>query len=311
MQTSVGPVAKRSSDIKFINPESYSKISNLELTSKKILDGFMNGSHQSSFHGYNIEFAEHKQFDSGDDPSLIDWKLYARTGRLYSKKFLEERNLRVFFMIDNSASMIFGTPSKWNYSVYFITTLSLLLLSKKDSVGLWLFNTEIKDILPPSSKRSHIKSICRILENAVPSGKTLAGESLNQVASNLKKRSLIILMSDLFSNTESLLRSIRILTNRGHEVIVIQILSPEELNFDYTGTKKIIDIETNESILIDTVYWREHYKKALDKYLLKYNEYFSKSNVDYLLISSKVPIEKALFNLLYNRKHGKVHVILS
>lgn len=311
MLTSVGPVVKRSPEIKFINPESYSKISNLELTSKKILDGFLNGAHQSSFHGYNIEFTEHKQYDSGDDPAFIDWKLYARNGRLYSKKFLEERNLRVFFLLDNSASMSFGNPAKWNYSIYFMTTLSLLLLSKKDSVGLWLFNTKIKDILPPSSKRSHIKNICKILENSVPSGKTLAGESLHQVASNLKKRSLIILISDLFSNTENLLSSIRILTNRGHEVIVIQILSEKELDFNYSGTKKLIDIETSESILIDTAYWREYYKKALDKYLLKYNEYFSKSNVDYLLISTKVPIEKALFNLLYKRKQGKVHVVLS
>jgi len=311
MLISVVPVAIKSTEQKIINPEIYSQIANLELISRKILDGFLSGLHQSSFHGYNIEFAEHKQYVPGDNPSYIDWKLFARSGKLFSKKYLEERNMRTFFFLDNSASMGFGNPSKWNYSIITASTLSLLLLSKKDTVGLWLFNKEISSFLHPSGKRSYIRNICRFLEKAYPDGKTELGGSLFQLASNLKKRSLIILISDLFSDQESLFNAIRILSHKGHEIIVMHLLSNEELEFNYEGTKRIIDMETQEDILIDASYWRDYYKKTLSSNLNKFNEFFSKSSVDYMLVSTKVPIEKTLFNLLYRRKRGKVHVVLS
>ncbi|MDD2717950.1 MAG: DUF58 domain-containing protein [Candidatus Wallbacteria bacterium] len=296
--------------MKLFNPELFSEISRLELFSRKIVDGFLCGFHQSSFRGYNVEFADHKSYEWGDDLKTIDWKLYGRTDRLYVKRFHEETNMRAFILLDSSASMRFGQISKWHYANFLSAALSFLMLKQKDSVGIWLFNEGLKQLLPPRNRQSHFSNICSFLESKEPGSGTFFGESIQNLARNLKKRSLIILVSDLLGDEEQIFSTLKYLSHKKHEVIVFHVMAHEEVELPYQGYYSLVDSEKPDCLDLDIDWWKKLYQENLAKFRDKMLQFFIGAGIDYVFVSTKTPVEMALFEFLKKRRRGRGHLVL-
>ncbi|MDD5090429.1 MAG: DUF58 domain-containing protein [Candidatus Wallbacteria bacterium] len=297
--------------MKFLNPEQFAKIAGLELFSRKIVDGFLSGYHQSSFHGYNVEFADHKTYERGDDLRNIDWKLFGRTDRLFVKRFHEETNLRSFVLLDNSASMAFGDSiSKWDYSRVLCASLSFLMLRQKDSVGVWLFNEGLQAMVPPRAKKSHFTSICRFLENSSPGGKTFFGESIVGLARNLKKRSLICVISDFLGEEDQIFPALRSLSGRKHDIIVFHLLSGEEYELPYRGFYRVRDMETGDHLDLRLDAMRSEYQSAVNAGRRKVMDFCLSAGMDYVQHTTRTPVEKVLFEYLIKRRRGGRGVVL-
>lgn len=293
--------------MKLISPEFFSELSSLELYSRRIVDGFLSGFHQSSFRGYNVEFADHKSYQPGDALNAIDWKLLARTDRMYVRRYHEETSLRCLILIDSSRSMRFGRITKWNYSAFLASSLSFLMLRQKDSVGIWNFNEGLRKFLPPRSRRSHFQAVCSFLKEQKPDSGTLLAESINGLARNLKKRSLVILISDLLGDEEGLYSALRHLNYKKHEVIVFHVMSEEEVSFPYTGYISMVDSETGEKMELESGWLKKSYLTGLQEYRCKMKQFFLNSGIDYVFTDTSVPVEKVLGQYLRKRFFGRVN----
>jgi Uncharacterized conserved protein (some members contain a von Willebrand factor type A (vWA) domain) len=273
------------------------KIENLYIRVKKVVEGYISGKHRSIFEGFSVEFAEHREYTKGDDLKFIDWKVYARKERLFIKKFYEETNLRAYLILDISKSMDYGKPNKFIYAQNLCAIISYILYLQRDAFGLITFSDKIEHILNPSSTKTQLYKVLKILNNLKPSGKTYIENPLLLSANKLKRRGMIILISDLIADKNSTIKVLRALNNLGFEIIVYQILSPQERQIEDKGSFRFFDPETNKSISLNTLYYLEDYKKALNKWLNEIRESFLKSGVRYKLLFTDEPLTNAFYNV--------------
>lgn len=259
---------------------SSTKFGNLELLAKQVVEGFITGLHKSPFHGFSVEFAEHRQYNLGDNIKNIDWKLYAKTDKLYSKRFEEETNLRCQFVIDVSSSMYFPEPknNKLSFSIQAVAALIYLLKKQRDAFGLSLFTDELLLNTPAKSTTAHQKYLFAQLESFLDqpniNAKTNLSESLHQIAEFIHKRSLVIIFSDLLSNqiskekTDEFFDALQHLKFNKHEVVVFNVVDKaKEVNFDFENRPyQFVDLETGENIKINGHQVKEHYVKAIANY---------------------------------------------
>ncbi|MEO0144202.1 MAG: DUF58 domain-containing protein [candidate division WOR-3 bacterium] len=274
------------------------KIENLYLRAKKVVEGYLSGKHRSIFEGFSVEFAEHRQYSKGDDIRFIDWKVFARKDKLFIKKFFEETNLRVYLVLDISKSMDYGKPNKFIYAQNLTAILSYVLYLQRDAFGFIAFSDKIEVMLSPSSSKIQLYKVLKTLSTLKPSGKTYIENPLIISANKLKRRAMIILISDLIANKDSTIRILRALNNSNFDVIVFQILSPQEREIQDKGAFKFIDPETNSSISLNTLYYIEDYKKILNKWLEDIKISFLRSGIRYKLLFTDEPITNA-FQVLY------------
>jgi len=254
------------------------KIENLYIRVKKVVEGYISGKHRSIFEGFSVEFAEHREYTKGDDLKFIDWKVFARKEKLFIKKFYEETNLRAYLILDISKSMDYGKPNKFIYAQNLCAIISYILYLQRDAFGLITFSDKIEHILNPSSTKSQLYKVLKILNNLKPSGK-------------------IILISDLIADKNSTINVLRALNNLGFEIIVYQILSPQEREIADKGSFRFFDPETNKSISLNTLYYLEDYKKALNKWLDEIRESFLKSGIRYKVLFTDEPITNAFYRI--------------
>ncbi len=274
------------------------KIENLYLRAKKVVEGYLSGKHRSIFEGFSVEFAEHRQYSKGDDIRFIDWKAFARREKLFIKKFYEETNLRVYLVLDISKSMDYGKPNKFTYAQNLTAILSYVLYLQRDAFGLIGFSDKIDLILNPLSSKVQLYKVLKTLSNLKPSGKTYIENPLIISANKLKRKGMIILISDLITNKNSTIKVLKALNNSNFDVIVFQILSPQEREIEDRGAFKFFDPETNSSISLNTLYYIEDYKKALNNWLYEIKTSFLKSGIRYKLLFTDEPITNA-FEVLY------------
>ena len=254
-----------------LSPEALARLSSLQLLARNVVEGFITGLHKSPFHGFSVEFAEHRPYMPGDPIRHIDWKVYARTDRHVIKKFQEETNLKCYVLLDVSASMSFSSKmlTKLQYGTSLCAALSYLMIEQRDAVGLVLFDDQIRRLLPPRSMRSYLNLILKELQNVNPTGTTRVAETLHQVAERMKRRGLIVLISDLLEEPEEIISGLRHFRYDGHEVIVLQILDPLEMTFAFPKDARFRDLETDERIISQPWHLKTAYQKEMQKNKLR------------------------------------------
>jgi uncharacterized protein (DUF58 family) len=287
----------------YLDPKVLIKFSNLNLIAKKSVEGFLAGLHKSIYKGFSVEFFEHREYVPGDDIKYIDWKVFGRTDKLFLKTYKEETNVRCFILLDTSNSMAYKTwkLSKFQYGIYLSACLSYLILNQKDAVGFVNFNDKIQNFLKSSSSFSHFHNITEILENIKPEGQTSILSVMRKISSNIKKRSIIILISDLFDDPQNVIKGIAYFTHYHHEVIVFQILDPGELSLKEESILEFFDLETEKKISIDSEFVKKKYRENIGKLINFYKKRFAEMKIDYKTGITNRPFDDFLYEYLKSR----------
>lgn len=288
---------------KYLNPEVVSRLSSIELKARLVVEGFIVGLHRSPYHGFSVEFAEHRQYMPGDEFKHIDWKVYAKSDKFFIKQFEEETNLKAYILLDASNSMGYKSDgiSKLEYGSYLAASLSYLTLRQQDAPGLLIYDEKIRSYIPPKGARSHINPILRQLSDTLPSSKTDASVAFHELADRIKRRGLVVVISDLLDDPEKMLLGLKHFRHRRHEVIVFHILDPYERNFAYKSEARFRDMETGKELLTDPWQIRGEYMSRLGDYLEWISKSCRDSHIDYHLLDTSVPFDRALFGYLAKR----------
>jgi len=289
---------------KYLDPAILNNIQNLELKARLVVEGFITGLHKSPFHGFSVEFSQHRPYNYGDNLRYIDWKVYGRTDRYYIKQFEEETNLKSYILLDISKSMEFQSSiiSKLDYAKILSAAISYLLLSQRDAVGLGLFDSKLKKLMPPRSAASYLQTILRELDINAPGEDTKIQPVLHAMADRLKRRGLVILISDLYDDPEEVLAGLRHFRYNQHEVLVFHLLDPQELNFEYEGDVEFEDMESGEKIRTYPWYIKEEYQAAVKSFEKTYRNLCREYSIDYQLISTDQTLDVALMEFLIKRQ---------
>ncbi|MBL7033449.1 MAG: DUF58 domain-containing protein [Candidatus Delongbacteria bacterium] len=284
-------------------PEHLQKLRNLELIARQVVEGFITGRHRSPYHGFSVEFAEHRQYMPGDSVRHIDWKVYGKTQRYYIKQFEEDTNLKSWILLDTSASMFYGSGSitKFTYASYLAAALTYLMLKQRDAVGLMLFDNQIREQLAPRSVWSWFYQILDKIDQVTPGTTTDLSASLHNLAESIKRRGLIILISDLFDDDEKLLSALRHFRHRKHEVIVFQVLDPQETAFDFRRETKFRDLETGELLNTQPLHIRDDVLQAVGDFIRNFQQNCREHRIDHVLMDTNTPFDQALYQYLLKR----------
>ena len=290
-------------NLNYLDPELLQKLGDLELIAREVVEGLRAGSHRSPLKGFSTEFAHHRQYAPGDAIRDLDWRVYGRTERYYTKLYEAETNFDCHLLMDASSSMTYGSGkvSKLEYSKYLAAALSYLILNQRDSVGLSVFDSEMRTHLPPRSAMSIILQIEKILKEITPTPKTSIAKQLNDIALQIKRRSFVILISDLFADVGDIMRGLQRLRYGGHNVIVFHTLDPHELKFPFKGTWQFDGLEGEEELITQPERIREDYLTNLNAYLEQLQSGCIGSGVDYTLVETSRPLDSLLSEFLETR----------
>ncbi len=290
---------------KYLDPKTVAKVGNLELIARLVVEGFITGLHRSPYHGFSVEFAEHRAYRPGDEIKYLDWKVFARTGKYYVKEFQEETNLRCTIAIDASRSMAYasnGNISKYEYSAYLAAALSLLMIQQRDAIGLTLFDNGIRTFLPPNSKPSYMRQILKALEQNTPANDTGTASALNLLAEKIRRRGLVIVFSDFFDNPDEILTALKHFRHKKHEVIVFHVLDPREIDFKVGSPANFVDMESGETMLTNPYQIQLAYKNAVNDYIHFLKKECLNHQIDYNLLDTSSSYDYALSSYLVKRK---------
>src|SRR5262245_30529137 len=290
---------------KYLRPEVIRQVARLDLRAKFIVQGFLSGLHASPFHGFSVEFSEHRKYVPGDDLKDLDWNVYAKTDKYYLKKFQAETNVTGYLVMDLSASMGYTYRqelTKFEYAICLAAALGYLMIHQQDPVGLITFDTQIRASLPPHSKRAQLGSILAVLANLKPSGRTDIPNCLHQLAALLKGKSLVMLFSDLLTEPGPLIESLYHLRHRGHEVILFHILDEAEVKFPFDGLIEFEDVEAPGKLTIDARGMRGDYLAAVEPFRRTYRDECARANIDFVPMDTSVGFDKALTEYLVQRQ---------
>lgn len=287
----------------FIDPSALMRVKSLELRARMVMEGFWKGLHRSPLHGFSVEFSEYRPYARGDDPRFIDWKVMARSDRAFIKKFEDETNLRAHLLLDRSRSMTYGSGgySKSDYAATFAATLAYFLMGQNDAVGLTTFDEKVDRHIPARNRPGQLRRLMLQLESAPFGNGTDLGAAMKGLHEIIRKRSFIILLSDLLAPLEDLEREIGYLAAGRHDLAVFQILDPREIDFDFDKASHFRDAETGRDLFIDPTVARESYLERLDAHLSAVRTICAKHGSTYRLVSTGEPLESALFDFVTAR----------
>ncbi|TWT85792.1 hypothetical protein Pla123a_05990 [Posidoniimonas polymericola] len=290
---------------KYLKPEVIQQIKRLDLRAQFIVKGYLQGMHASPYHGFSVEFSEHRKYTPGDDPKDIDWLAYAKTDRYYVKKFEAETNITGYLAMDLSASMAYTYRqelTKFDYAICLAAALTYLMILQNDPVGLVTFGKKITRSLPPKSKRQQIGTILSLLSNLKPEGETDIGNSLIQLAAMLRHASLVMVFSDLLTDPEPVIAALRRLRHGGHDVILFHVLDEAEVKFPFHGLVDFEEPETGQRLEIDADGYRRDYLEEINAFRESYREECFKSGIDYVPLDTSMAFDKALTEYLATRR---------
>jgi uncharacterized protein (DUF58 family) len=290
---------------KYLRPEVIRQVGRLDLRAKFIVEGFLSGLHASPYHGFSVEFSEHRKYVPGDDLKDLDWGVYAKTDKYYLKKFQAETNVTGYLVMDLSASMAYTFRqelTKFDYAICLAAALGYLMIHQQDPVGLVTFDTQIRASLPPRSKRTQLGSMLAVLTNLKPAGKTDVAGCLHQLAAMIRTKSLIMLFSDLLTDPAPVLQSLHHLRHRGNDVILFHILDEAEVHFPFEGVIEFEDVEEHDKMVLDARGMRTDYLNAVQEFQDAYRSECAKANIDYVAMDTSVSFDKALMEYLVQRQ---------
>jgi uncharacterized protein (DUF58 family) len=290
---------------KYLRPEVIHEVARLDLRARFIVEGFLAGLHSSPYHGFSVEFSEHRKYVPGDDVREIDWGVYARTDKYYLRKYEAETNLTGWLAMDLSASMAYTYRqrlTKFEYAVCLAAALGYLMIHQQDPVGLVAFDTEVRAALPPHSKRKQLADILAVLSGLRPSGKTDVGHCLHQLGSLARSKGLVMLFSDLLTDPEPVMAGLHDLRHRGHEVIVFHVLDEAEVHFPFDGMVEFADVEEDRTMTLDAKGMSADYLAALHEFRERYRNECAQAAIDFVPIDTSVSFDKALMEYLLSRR---------
>ena len=314
---------------KYLDPSVIARLSGLELKARLVVEGFMTGLHKSPYHGFSVEFAEHRQYMPGDDLRHLDWKILARSERYYIKQYEEETNLKSYILLDISRSMnyssasanissrgiidkIFKKESKQNgkphklskleYSSYLAAALSYMMLKQNDAISLTTYDTAVRSFVPPRSTNSNLKLILKDIDSIKPENKTGTAKCLNEIASKINRRGLVIIISDLFDDPKEVINALKHFRYKMNDVVVFQVLDPVEMNFLDGNPVTLVDLETREELFSQPFAIQKAYREAMKDFIENYKKEFRNNRIDYVLLSTDTPYDKALLGYLNKRR---------
>jgi uncharacterized protein (DUF58 family) len=290
---------------KYLKPEVIRTVSRLDLRARFIVQGFLTGLHASPYHGFSVEFSEHRRYTQGDDLKDIDWIAYAKTDRYYIKKYQAETNITGYLLMDLSESMGYTYRqelTKFDYSICLAAALAYLMVHQQDPVGLVAFDERIRTSLAARSKRTQLANILGVLAKSKPVGATEIAKNLRRVAAMVRHRSLLMLFSDLLTDPGPVIDSLRLLRHAGHDVIIFHVLDEAEVTFPFDGVVDLKDPETDESLVIDAAGMRADYQSTLDELRGRFRTECLSIGADYVPLDTSMPFDKALLEYLSQRR---------
>ena len=293
---------------KFLDPSIISKLNSLELKARLVVEGFMVGLHKSPYHGFSAEFTQHRPYMQGDGLKDIDWKVYGKTEKFFIKQYEEETNLKSYILLDISNSMNFAYDKnikKIEYASTLVAAFSYLMIKQQDAVGLAVYADKIVKYFPPKMSRAYLREIIKNLAQIEPSEKTNTAECLNSIAEKIKRRGLVIIVSDFFDDVNAILKALKHFRYKRHEVIVFQILDPIERTFAFGKDAIFKDMETTEEMTTQPYQIQKSYRDAMNEFIGKIKSECLNSNIEYNLIETSAPFDKALFS--YIQKRSKLY----
>ena len=287
---------------RFLDPKVLGKIGNLELLARTVVEGFITGLHRSPYLGRSVDFAEHRAYMPGDDIRRIDWRLFARNDRFYVKEFEADTNTSFTTILDISRSMNFasGGISKLDYARYLAACLAYFSNKQRDRVGLVTFDEDIVDFVPPSAK--HLDVVLHVIDRLQPGRRGVLGPPLAKVAKAIRRRGIMVVISDFYEEPEAVLDALKVLRYKGNDLIVFHILDPAEIQFPFEDAANYRDLETDEAIPVIPEYLREQYRKMVAEHIETLSRLLGDNRIDYALFDTSTPLDFALFNYLSNRQ---------
>ena len=292
---------------RFIQPDVLARISSMELLARSVVEGFLAGLHRSPFKGFSVDFMEYRPYVFGDDVRQVDWKVFARTGRYFVREFEGETNTRLHLLLDMSRSMDYssGGQTKLTYGRFLAAAIAWLANRQRDACGLALFDTEIRKHLPPRATRAHLHLLLNTLEEANPDAATNLERSLQAVAERHRKRGLVVLISDLFTDINTIERALQHFRFTGHNVLVFQVLDPQEIQFDFKDVVELLDVESDAKMLIDAKAARTQYRKNFQTHQDQLRRICGLLQIDYAVLRTDAPLDTALFHYLSARSRRR------
>ncbi|MBS0210982.1 MAG: DUF58 domain-containing protein [Planctomycetes bacterium] len=290
---------------KYFDPRTLASLEGLELRAKRIVEGYVSGVHRSPYHGFSIEFAEHREYVPGDDLRFVDWKVFGKTDKIYLKQFEEETNLISYMLLDTSESMRYQSSqaamSKLEYAQCIVAALSYLVLQQQDSVGLVTFDREVRSFVRASGNPSHLKQLLHVMSNAAAERKTRLGPVLHDLAERLKKRGVVLVLSDFFDDVPAMLTGLKHFRHRRHEVIVFHILDPAELDFPFDRMTLFKGLEEWPDLLTDPRSLRKAYLEEFGAFQKQLRVGCRNAGIDYFEMRTDQPLDMALTTYLTRR----------
>lgn len=288
---------------RFLHPEAIKRIARLDLRARYIVEGFLSGAHRSPYFGQSVEFREHREYSRGDDLRHIDWKVWAKQDRYYVKRYEEDTNLRCTLLVDVSGSMRYGSGAlnKYEYACTLAVSLAYLLLRQQDAVGCVPFDEAARGVVPLRTKRNHLQTLIAALDVNQPKQKTDVYRVMRSVAESYPRRGMILVFSDLLTDRSSLFRGLQLLRQRGHDVMVFQVLDDDELDFPFNGPTRFEGLELPEHLTCNPRALREGYLQSLGAFLEEIRRGCMRQVIDYSLLRTSQPLDAALATFLSYR----------
>lgn len=293
-----------SKEYRFLLPQVVAKLKRIDLKARLVVEGFLAGLHKSPYKGFSVEFTEYRPYIPGDELKRIDWKLFGKTDKLYIREYEEETNLKAYLLLDASGSMGYTSSSitKLEYSSYLAASLAYLLMKQRDSVGLVVFSSQLDTYIPARSAPHHLSILLKTLDQLRPKGETDLSKTFHNLAERIKRRGLIIILSDLFDNKERMVSALRHFRHKKHEVLVFHILDKRELDFDFRAPLILKDLENSQEVLLDPRIIRKDYQTNLETFFRDFKRQLRESLIDYHRIMTNLPFDRALLSYLEKRK---------
>jgi uncharacterized protein (DUF58 family) len=290
-----------------LQPQVLAGLSNLDLVARAVVEGFLTGMHRSPFFGFSQEFREYKAYGEGDDPRFIDWNVYARTDRTYIKRFLGETNTHLVILLDASASMNFGSGAvtKLQYGKFLAATLAYMASRQHDAVGLIVFDDDIREHRPPSSRAGHLQSVLHAIDRAEPGSGTDLARPIERFREFQKGRGLVAVISDFYCDPEALLHGVRPLAYQGQDVVLFQLLDPQELKPDFRESTLLEDMESGDAVEVSPSFMRAKYREKIEAHIGNLKRQATGAGADHVLVDVTHPLDEALRGyLLFRQRRG-------
>ena len=291
-----------------IDPQTLAKIRGLRLRARHIVEGYVAGLHRSPYRGFSIEFAEHREYASGDDLRYVDWKVFGRTDKVYLKQYEDETNLLCYLVLDVSESMTYKSSgaalSKLEYAQALAAALGWLVLQQQDAVGLATFDSQLRAMIRPAGNPSHLEQLLAAMEAATPGKKTAAGPIFHELATRLTKRGIVVILSDFFDDVSALAAGLKHFRHRRHDVVLLQVLDPAEMDFPFQSPTEFKGLEDIPEVQADPLVIRRAYRRELESFRQSLQQACRSERIDYFLVRTDEPLDVTLMNVLASRQRS-------